>query len=55
MNDKIQAKAVDMVPSIRDEQARILSGKSKAEITEFFRKAGEAARSQAEQKRSTQR
>lgn len=53
MNEKIQVKAVDMVRSIRDEQARMLSGKSKAEIIEFFRQAGQAARSEAEQKRSS--
>ena len=53
MTEKTQLKAVDMVRSIRDEQARILSGKSGAEIIDFFRKAGEAARNEAIQKRST--
>ena len=44
MKEKIQIKAVDMVRRIRDEQARMLSGKSKSEIIDFFKKAGEEAR-----------
>jgi hypothetical protein len=44
MAEKMQIKAVDMVRRIRDEQAAILAGKSKAEIMVFFKKAGEAAR-----------
>ena len=52
MAEKIQIKAVDMVRSIRDQQAQMLKGKSKAEIIDFFRKAGEAARNEAEEKRS---
>jgi len=51
MAEKIQIKAVDMVRSIRDQQAQMLKGKSKAEIIDFFRKAGEAARNEAEQTR----
>ncbi|MGA2734921.1 MAG: hypothetical protein ABSG35_20275 [Syntrophobacteraceae bacterium] len=51
MAEKIQIKAVDMVRSIRDQQAQMLKGKSKAEIIDFFRKAGEAARNEAEEKR----
>ena len=48
MEEKIQIKAVDMVRSIRDQQAEMLKGKSKAEIMDFFREAGEAARNEAE-------
>jgi hypothetical protein len=55
MAEKIQIKAVDMVRSIRDQQAQMLKGKSKAEIIDFFRKAGEAARNEAEEKRPTPR
>ena len=51
MEEKIQIKAVDMVRSIRDRQAQMLKGKSEAEIIDFFRKAGEAARNEAEEKR----
>lgn len=47
MAEKIQIKAVEMVRRIRDEQARMLAGKSKDEIIAFFRKAGEAARREA--------
>ena len=50
---KVQIKAVDMVRSIRDNQAQMLAGKSRAEIIEFFKKAGEAVRNEAEQKRLT--
>ena len=39
MAEKIQIKAVEMVRRIRDEQARMLAGRSKAEIMAFFRKA----------------
>ena len=39
--EKAQIKAVEMVRRIRDEQARLLEGKSEAEIIAFFRKAGE--------------
>jgi hypothetical protein len=47
MAERIQIKAVEMVRRIRDEQARMLAGKSKDEIIAFFRKAGEAARREA--------
>jgi len=52
MAEKIQIKAVDMVRSIRDQQAQMLKGKSKDEIIDFFRRAGETARNEAEEKRS---
>lgn len=39
-----EIRAVDMVRRIRDEQARLLAGKSDEEVIEFFRRAGEAAR-----------
>lgn len=54
MAEKTQIKAVEMVRRIRDEQAQMLAGKSKAEIIAFFRKAGEAARQAAKQKASAQ-
>ncbi len=54
MAKKIQIKAVDMVRRIRDEQAHMLAGKSKAEIMAFFRKAGEAARQEANRRKTTQ-
>ena len=44
MAEKIQIKAVDMVRRIRDEQAQMLAGKSKAELIDFFSKAGESIR-----------
>lgn len=50
MKEKEQIKAVDMVRLIRDEQARLLSGKSRSEIIAFFKKAGEDARRAAEKK-----
>jgi hypothetical protein len=46
MEEKIQIKAVDMVRSIRDQQAQLLKGKSEAEIIGFFGRAGEAARNE---------
>lgn len=51
----IQIKAVEMVRRIRDEHARLLAGKSDAEIIAFYRKAGETARREAEKKRSAKR
>ena len=54
MAEKIQIKAVEMVRRIRDEQARMLAGRSKAEIMAFFRKAGEAARHEAKQRQTAQ-
>jgi len=47
-------KAVEMVRRICDEQARMLAGKSKAEIIAFFRKAGEAARQEARVRQTAQ-
>jgi hypothetical protein len=44
MDERTEIKAVELVRSIRDRQAELLSGKSKEEIIEFFRQAGEAAR-----------
>lgn len=55
MAEKIQIKAVEMVRRIRDEQAKLLAGKSDAEIIAFFRKAGEAARRKAKKGQSGQR
>jgi hypothetical protein len=55
MAEKAQIKAVEMVRRIRDEQARLLEGKSEAEIIAFFRKAGQAARRQAKKRQSTPR
>jgi hypothetical protein len=52
MTEKIQVKAVDLIRNIRDKQAQMLAGKSKAEVMDFFRKSGEAARKEAEQMRS---
>ncbi len=54
MGEKTQIKAVEMVRRIRDEQAQVLAGKSNAEIIAFFRKAGEAAREEAKQRRTSQ-
>jgi hypothetical protein len=55
MAEKAQIKAVEMVRRIRGEQARLLEGKSEAEIIAFFRKAGQAARRQAKKRQSTPR
>jgi len=55
MAEKIQIKAVEMVRRIRDEQAKLLAGKSDAEIIAFLRKAGKAARRKAKKRRSSQR
>ncbi len=52
MAEKTQIKAVEMVRRIRDEQARLLEGKSPAEIIAFFRKAGEAARRDAKRRQT---
>ncbi len=54
MAEKTKIKAVDMVRHIRDEQAKMLEGKSNAEIIAFFQKAGEAARQETERRRATQ-
>jgi len=47
MAEKTEIRAVEMVRRIRDEQAKMLAGKSPAEIIAFFKEAGEAAREQA--------
>lgn len=54
MAEKTQIKAVEMVRRIRDEQARLLEGKSQTEIIAFFREAGEAARREAREKQGAQ-
>jgi hypothetical protein len=46
MREETEIKSVEMVRRIRDELADILKGKSHAEIIEFYRKAGDAARQQ---------
>jgi hypothetical protein len=53
--EKTRIKAVEMVRRIRDEQARLLAGKSTAEMIAFFRKAGDAARREAKRRPSAQR
>ncbi len=52
MAEKTRIRAVEMVRRIRDEQARLLEGKSDAEIIAFFKKAGEAARREAKRRQS---
>jgi len=54
MTEKTQIKAVEMVRRIRDEQTKMLAGKSKTEIVAFFRKAGETAQQEAKQRHSDQ-
>lgn len=49
MDEKTNIRCVELVRSIRDAQARQLSGKSNAEIIEFFRQAGKRARQYAQQ------
>lgn len=49
MDEKTNIRCVELVRSIRDAQARRLSGKSNAEIIEFFRQAGKRARQYAQQ------
>jgi hypothetical protein len=53
--EKTQIKAVEMVRRIRDEQAKLLAGKSNAEIIAFFRKAGQAARRKAKKGQMSRR
>jgi hypothetical protein len=48
-------RAVEVVRRIRDAQARQLAGKSDAEVIEYFRRAGEAARKAAHDRLSIQR
>ncbi len=55
MAEKTQIKAGEMVRHIRDEQAKLLAGKSDAEIIAFFRKAGEAARRTAKRAQMSRR
>jgi hypothetical protein len=52
--EKTNIRAIEMVRRIRDEQAAALADKSEAEVLEFFRKAGEAAREEA-RRRATAR
>jgi len=47
MERKTEIHAVELVRRIRDEQAKLLKGKSDEEIIELFRKAGEAAKRRA--------
>jgi hypothetical protein len=54
MAEKLQIKAVDMVRRIRDDQAKMLAGKSKAEIIDFFTKAGEAIRHEVKRRQTMQ-
>jgi len=51
MEQKTDIHAVELVRRIRDEQAKLLQGKSDQEIIEFFRKAGEAAKRLARARR----
>ncbi len=52
--EKSEIRAVEMVRRIRDEQAASLADKSEAEVLEFFRKAGEAAREDARKRAAAQ-
>ncbi len=45
--EKNELRAVELVRRIRDDQPVILAGKSEAEVLEFVRKAGDAARQRA--------
>jgi len=54
MAEKIQINAVEMVRTIRDEHARLLAGKSAAEIVAYFSKAGEAVLEEGQQRPSTE-
>lgn len=47
MSEKIEVRSVEMVRRIRDELADVLKDKSRAEIIEFFKKAGDVARKEA--------
>ena len=47
---KNDIRAVEMVRRIRDQQATVLADKSEAQLLEFFRRAGEAARADAQQR-----
>jgi hypothetical protein len=50
MERKTDIHAVELVRRIRDQQAALLQDKSKAEIIEFFRKAGQPFRKRARTK-----
>ena len=50
MSEKLEIQSVEMVRRIRDELADILKGKSHAEIIEFFKKAGDAAREESKRR-----
>lgn len=54
MDEKTNIRCVELVRSIRDAQARRLSGKSNAEIINFFRQAGERSRQYAQQQHTQQ-
>ncbi len=49
MGEKMKLRSTELVRSIRDAQARRLSGKSNAEIIAFFQQAGKRARKYADQ------
>ena len=48
-------RAVEMVRQIRDRQARLLRGKTRAEVLAFFRAAGEEAMADARRRSRTRR
>jgi hypothetical protein len=48
-------RAVDMVRRIRDRHARLLTGKTTAEIIAFYRAAGEAAMRDARERAKPRR
>ena len=52
--EKNEMRAVDLVRRIRDQHVRSLAEKSDAEVLEFFRQAGQAAREEV-RKRAGQR
>ena len=55
MSETKTIRAVELVRRIRDEQALQLAGKSDEEVIAFFRRAGDAARKAAEERRSQAR
>ncbi len=48
-------RAVDMVRRIRDRHARLLTGKTTAEVIAFYRAAGEAAMQDARERAKPRR
>lgn len=48
-------RAVDMVRRIRDQHARLLTGKTTAEVIAFYRAAGEAAMQDARERAKPRR